>query len=81
MLTDAVLEGGGVGRFLKPRAACQTIARSARHPRRTDARCRVAMRAGHGTPGVGLRGIYGLTPVFPSPAPPGWEPAALRLSP
>jgi len=35
MLTDAVLEEGGVGRFLKPRAAAGTIAGLARHPRRT----------------------------------------------
>jgi polyhydroxyalkanoate synthase subunit PhaC len=34
MLTDAVLEGGGVGRFLKPSAAGRTIAGLARHPRR-----------------------------------------------
>jgi polyhydroxyalkanoate synthase subunit PhaC len=34
MLTDAVLEGGGLSRFLKPRAAGQTIAGWARHPRR-----------------------------------------------
>ena len=34
MLSDAVLEGGGVGRFVKPRAAGRTIARLARHPRR-----------------------------------------------
>jgi polyhydroxyalkanoate synthase len=35
MLTDAVLEEGGVRRFLKPRAAARTIAGLARHPRRT----------------------------------------------
>ena len=35
MLTDAVLEGGGVGRFLKPRAAGRTFAGLALHPRRT----------------------------------------------
>jgi polyhydroxyalkanoate synthase subunit PhaC len=35
MLTDAVLEDGGVGRFLKPRAAAGTIVGLARHPRRT----------------------------------------------
>ena len=35
MLTDAVLEDGGVGRFVKPRAAARTIAGLARHPRRT----------------------------------------------
>jgi AcrR family transcriptional regulator len=35
MLTDAVLADGGVGRFLKPRAAARTIAGLARHPRRT----------------------------------------------
>ncbi len=35
MLTDAVFEGGRVGRFLKPRAAGRTIAGLARHPRRT----------------------------------------------
>jgi polyhydroxyalkanoate synthase len=34
MLTDAVLEDGGVGRFLKPRAAGRTIAGLAHHPRR-----------------------------------------------
>ncbi|MGA9856850.1 MAG: alpha/beta fold hydrolase [Solirubrobacteraceae bacterium] len=34
MLTDAVLEAGGVGRFLKPRAAGRTLAGLARHPRR-----------------------------------------------
>jgi polyhydroxyalkanoate synthase len=34
MLTDAVLEDGGLSRFLKPRAAGQTIAGWARHPRR-----------------------------------------------
>jgi hypothetical protein len=34
MLSDAVLEGGGVGRFVKPRAAGRTIAGLARHPRR-----------------------------------------------
>jgi polyhydroxyalkanoate synthase subunit PhaC len=35
MLTDAVLEDGGVGRFLKPRAAARTLAGLARHPRST----------------------------------------------
>jgi polyhydroxyalkanoate synthase subunit PhaC len=35
MLTDAVLEDGGVGRVLKPRAAARTIVGLARHPRRT----------------------------------------------
>jgi poly[(R)-3-hydroxyalkanoate] polymerase subunit PhaC len=35
MLTDAVLEGGGVGRFLKPKAAGRTAAGLARHPGRT----------------------------------------------
>jgi hypothetical protein len=35
MLTDAVLDAGGVGRFLKPRAASRTIAGLARHPHRT----------------------------------------------
>ena len=35
MLSDAVLEGGGVGRFVKPQAAGRTIAGLARHPRRT----------------------------------------------
>jgi polyhydroxyalkanoate synthase subunit PhaC len=35
MLTDAVIEDGGVGRFLKPGAAGRTIAGLARHPRRT----------------------------------------------
>ena len=34
MLSDAVLEGGGVGRFVKPRAAGRTIAGLAHHPRR-----------------------------------------------
>ncbi len=34
MLTDAVLEDGGVGRFLKPRTTARTIAGLARHPRR-----------------------------------------------
>lgn len=34
MLSDAVLEGGGVGRFVKPRATGRTIAGLARHPRR-----------------------------------------------
>jgi len=33
MLSDAVLEGGGVGRFVKPGAAGRTIAGLARHPR------------------------------------------------
>ena len=37
MLSDAVLEGGGVGRFLKPKATGRTIAGLARHPRRTGA--------------------------------------------
>jgi polyhydroxyalkanoate synthase subunit PhaC len=35
MLTDAVIEDGGVRRFLKPGAAGRTIAGLARHPRRT----------------------------------------------
>ena len=35
MLTDAVLEDGGVSRFLKPRAAARTVAGLVRHPRRT----------------------------------------------
>ncbi len=35
MLTDAVLEDGGVRRFLKPRAAARTLVGLARHPRRT----------------------------------------------
>ena len=35
MLTDAVLEDGGVGRFLKPRTAARTVAGLGRHPRRT----------------------------------------------
>jgi polyhydroxyalkanoate synthase len=35
MLSDAALEGGGVGRFLKPKATGRTIAGLARHPRRT----------------------------------------------
>ena len=35
MLSDAVLESGGVGRFLKPKPAGRTIAGLARHPRRT----------------------------------------------
>jgi polyhydroxyalkanoate synthase len=35
MLTDAALEDGGMGRFLKPRAAGRTIAGLARHPGRT----------------------------------------------
>jgi polyhydroxyalkanoate synthase len=34
MLTDAVLEDGGVGRFLKPHAAGRTLAGLVRHPRR-----------------------------------------------
>ncbi len=34
MLNDAVLEDGGVGRFLKPRAAGRTIAGLTLHPRR-----------------------------------------------
>ena len=34
MLSDAVLEGGGVGRIVKPRAAGRTLAGLARHPRR-----------------------------------------------
>ena len=34
MLNDAVLEDGGVGRFLKPRAAGRAMAGLARHPRR-----------------------------------------------
>jgi poly[(R)-3-hydroxyalkanoate] polymerase subunit PhaC len=34
MLSDAALEGGGVARFLKPKAAGRTIAGLARHPRR-----------------------------------------------
>ena len=35
MLTDAVVEDGGVGRFLKPRAAARTVAGLTRHPHRT----------------------------------------------
>ena len=35
MLTDAVVEDGGVGRFLKPRTAARTVAGLTRHPRRT----------------------------------------------
>lgn len=35
MLGDAVLESGGVGRFLKPKAAGRTLAGLARHPART----------------------------------------------
>jgi polyhydroxyalkanoate synthase subunit PhaC len=35
MLADAALEDGGVGRFLKPRAAGRVLAGLARHPRRT----------------------------------------------
>jgi hypothetical protein len=35
MLTDAALGDGGVGRFLKPRAAARTIAGLARHPAST----------------------------------------------
>ena len=35
MLTDAVLEDGGVSRFVKPGAAGRTMAGLARHPRRT----------------------------------------------
>ena len=35
MLSDAVLESGGVGRFLKPKAAGRTVTGLARHPRRT----------------------------------------------
>jgi hypothetical protein len=34
MLSDAVLEGSGVGRFVKPQAAGRTILGLARHPRR-----------------------------------------------
>jgi polyhydroxyalkanoate synthase len=34
MLSDAVVQGGGVGTFIKPRAAGRTIAGLARHPRR-----------------------------------------------
>ncbi|HSO98485.1 MAG TPA: alpha/beta fold hydrolase [Solirubrobacteraceae bacterium] len=34
MLTDAVLEDGGVGRFLKPHAVGRTLAGLGRHPRR-----------------------------------------------
>ncbi|MBV8952703.1 MAG: alpha/beta fold hydrolase [Solirubrobacterales bacterium] len=34
MLTDAVMDNGGVGRVLKPRAAARTVAGLARHPRR-----------------------------------------------
>ncbi|MGZ6589726.1 MAG: hypothetical protein ACXVHX_36370, partial [Solirubrobacteraceae bacterium] len=34
MPTDAVLEDGGVSRFVKPGAAGRTIAGLARHPRR-----------------------------------------------
>ena len=34
MLNDAVLEDGGVGRLLKPRAAGRAMAGLARHPRR-----------------------------------------------
>jgi polyhydroxyalkanoate synthase len=37
MLGDAVLESGGVGRFVKPRAAGRTILGLARHPRRAAA--------------------------------------------
>jgi polyhydroxyalkanoate synthase len=36
MLTDAVLEDGGVGRFFKPRAAGRTVTGLVRHPRRTS---------------------------------------------
>jgi polyhydroxyalkanoate synthase subunit PhaC len=35
MLSDAVLDRGGVGRFLKPKAAGRTIVGLARHPRST----------------------------------------------
>ncbi|MBV9799621.1 MAG: alpha/beta fold hydrolase [Solirubrobacterales bacterium] len=35
MLSDAALESGGVGRFLRPKAAGRTIAGLARHPRRS----------------------------------------------
>jgi polyhydroxyalkanoate synthase len=63
MLSDAVLEGGGVGRFLKPKAAGRTIAGLARHPRRTarDAGrfgielARVAVGSSDGRPGKGDR--------------------------
>ncbi len=34
LLTDAVIDDGGVGRFLKPKVAGRTIAALARHPRR-----------------------------------------------
>src|SRR5690242_19482947 len=34
MLTDAVLEDSGMGRFLKPRAAGRTLTGLARHPQR-----------------------------------------------
>ncbi len=37
MLSDAVLESGGVGRFVKPEAAGRTILGLARHPRRVAA--------------------------------------------
>jgi polyhydroxyalkanoate synthase len=37
MLSDAVLESGGVGRFVKPQAAGRTILGLARHPRRAAA--------------------------------------------
>ena len=37
MLSDAVLESGSVGRFLKPRTAGRTILGLARHPRRAAA--------------------------------------------
>ena len=37
MLSDAVLESGGVGRVVKPQAAGRTILGLARHPRRAAA--------------------------------------------
>jgi polyhydroxyalkanoate synthase subunit PhaC len=37
MLSDAVLESGGVGRFVKPQTAVRTILGLARHPRRAAA--------------------------------------------
>jgi hypothetical protein len=46
MLTDAVVEDGGVGRFLKPGATARTIARLTRHPRRTGVARQLASAPG-----------------------------------
>ena len=56
MLTDAVVEDGGVGRFLKPRAAARTVAGLTRHPRRT-ARDATALGVELGRVAAGRSGV------------------------